>query len=84
MLEKTEGKRRGQQKMRWLDINRHEFEQTPGDSEGLGSLTWCSPWLHKESDEAEQQFILEEYQNFPPHSTIVSNFKRLKSMYFSN
>ena len=28
--------------------NRHEFEQTPGDSEGLGSLECCSPWGHKE------------------------------------
>ena len=28
----------------------HEFEQTPGDSEGQGSLACCSPWGHKESD----------------------------------
>ena len=26
----------------WL--NEHEFEQTPGDSEGQGSLACCSPW----------------------------------------
>ena len=26
------------------------FEQTPGDSEGHGSLACCSPWGHKESD----------------------------------
>ena len=32
----------------WL--NRHEFEQTPGDGEGEGSLACCSPWGHKESD----------------------------------
>ena len=31
----------------WL--NEHEFEQTPGDSEGQGSLGFCSPWVHKES-----------------------------------
>ena len=30
-------------------LNRHEFEQTPGDS--LGS---CSSWGHKESDTTEQ------------------------------
>ena len=30
----------------WL--NRHEFEQTMGDSEGQGSLARCSPWGHKE------------------------------------
>ena len=24
-----------------------EFEQTPGDSEGQGSLACCSPWRHR-------------------------------------
>ena len=28
----------------------HEFEQTPGDSEGQGSLVCCSPWGCKELD----------------------------------
>ena len=32
----------------WLDG--HEFEQTPGDSGGQGSLACCSPWGRKESD----------------------------------
>ena len=32
----------------------HEFEQTEGDSEGQGSLVFCSPWGHKESDTTEQ------------------------------
>ena len=32
----------------WL--NGHEFEQTPGDGEGQGSLVCCSPRDHKESD----------------------------------
>ena len=31
-------------------LNGHEFEQTPGDSEGQGSLACCSPVGHKESD----------------------------------
>ena len=35
----------------WL--NWHEFGQTPGDSEGQGSLACCSPWGHKESDTTE-------------------------------
>ena len=30
-----------------------EFEQTPGDGEGQGSLVCCSPWGHKESDTTE-------------------------------
>ena len=62
MLGKTEGKRRGQQRMRWLDgitdsIN--EFEQAPGDGEGQGSLVCCYPWGRKESDmtATEQHYL---------------------------
>ena len=53
MLGKTEGQRRGQQRMRWLDgitNSGYEFEQTPGDSEGQRSLVCCSPWGGRESD----------------------------------
>ena len=58
MLGKIEGKRRRrEQRMRWLDgiteLNGHEFEQTPGDGKGQGSLACCSPWGHKESDMTE-------------------------------
>ena len=35
-------------------LNGHEFEQTPGDGEGQGSLACCSPWGHKKSDTTEQ------------------------------
>ena len=35
-------------------LNGHEFEQTPGDGEGKGSLVCCSPWGHKELDMTEQ------------------------------
>ena len=31
-------------------LSGHEFEQTPGNSKGLGSLACCSPWGHKELD----------------------------------
>ena len=31
-------------------LDGHEFKQTPGDSEGQGTLACCSPWGHKESD----------------------------------
>ena len=34
-------------------LNRHEFEQAPGDTEGQGSLVCCGPWGHKELDVAE-------------------------------
>ena len=30
-------------------LNGHEFEKTPGDSEGQRSLACCSPWGCKES-----------------------------------
>ena len=53
MLGKIEGKRRkGQQKMirQHHRLNRHESEQTPGDSKGQGNLVCCSPQGYKESD----------------------------------
>ena len=39
-------KAKGEEGSRWLD----EFEQTPGNSEGQGSVACCSPWGRKESD----------------------------------
>ena len=56
MLGKIESRRRkGWQRMRWLDgwhhwLSEDEFEQTPGDGEGQGSLMCCCPWSCKESD----------------------------------
>ena len=39
---------------RWHhQVNGHEFEQIPGDSEGQGSLSCCSTWGHKELDVTE-------------------------------
>ena len=39
----------------WLHrLNWHEFEQTPGDGEGQGSLACCSPWGHRELAMSEQ------------------------------
>ena len=35
-------------------LNGNEFEQTPGDGEGQGTLVCCSPWGHKESDVTER------------------------------
>ena len=37
-----------------MNINEHEFEQTPGDSEEQGSLACCSPWGCKALDMTEQ------------------------------
>ena len=34
-------------------FNGHEFDQTPGDGDGQGSLVCCSPWGHKELDKTQ-------------------------------
>ena len=46
ILEKIEGRRTTEDKIvGWHhQLNGYEFEQTPGDSEGQGSLMCCSPW----------------------------------------
>ena len=58
MLGKTEGRRRrGQQRMRWLDgitdLMEIEFEQALGVGDGQGGLACCRPWGRKESDTTE-------------------------------
>ena len=35
-------------------LNGHEFEQTPGNSEEQGNVACCSSWGHKESDRTWQ------------------------------
>ena len=55
MLGKIEGRRRrGWQKMRWLDgiTKSNEFVQAPGVGDGQGNLC-CCPWGHKELDTTE-------------------------------
>ena len=50
-------KRRGQQRMRWLDgitrLDGHEFEWSLGVGDGQGGLACCDSWGHKESDMTE-------------------------------
>ena len=41
--------------IRWHhQLNGHEFEQTPGDDEGQGTLVCCCIQCHKELDRTEQ------------------------------
>ena len=51
MLGKTEGKRRKvteDEIVGWYhQLNGHEFEQAPVDSEGQERLMWCGSWGHK-------------------------------------
>ena len=58
MLGKIEGRRRRgheDEMVGWHHrLNRHEFEQTLGDSEGQGRLACCRPRGCKKSDTTEQ------------------------------
>ena len=60
MLGKTEGRRRrGRQRMRQLNgitdsMDMMSVSQAPGVGDGQGSLAYCSPWGHRESDMTEK------------------------------
>ena len=53
ILGKIEGRRRSgwqNELVGWHHwLSGHDSAQTPGDTEGQGSLACCSPWCHKES-----------------------------------
>ena len=48
-------------------VNGHEFEQTPGDSEGQGILACCSPWGHRELNTTERLNSNNPYLLFANH-----------------
>ena len=74
MLGKIEGgRRRGQQRMRWYHcFNGHEFEQTPGDCEGQGSLVCCSPWGCKSQTQLSNWTTILIYHLQPPQANKAS------------
>ena len=45
-------------------LNEREFEQTPGDSKGQGSMACCSPWGCKELDMTERLNNTTPFFNF--------------------
>ena len=49
-------------------LNEHEFEQTPGDSEGQGSLACCSPWG---SQGVGHDLATEQQQHVPEGTLLV-------------
>ena len=63
MLGKIEGRRRGRQRMRWLDhhrLDRHESEQALEVGDGQGGLACCDSWGHKESDTTERMIWISQ------------------------
>ena len=54
MLGKIEGgRRRGRQRMRWLDGITNSMDMSLSKLQELGSLACCSLWCHKEADTTE-------------------------------
>ena len=73
-------------------LNRHEFEQAPGDGEGQGSLVCCSPCAYKELDMTERlnnkrlQLILNvEMQGYNDiYPCITTSHRNPNNFYFSH
>ena len=52
-------------------LNGYEFEQTPGDGEGQGSLACCRPWGHKEQD------MTKRLNNNKPEMAVTNSNQRV-------
>ena len=84
MLGKVEGgRRRGRQRMRWLD-GITDSEYTLGVGDGPEGLACCSPWGHKESDTTErlnrtELVLLPNYWRFSFSISLFSEYSGLIS-----
>ena len=54
MLGRIEGRKRGRQRMRWLDGVTNMKDMSLRKLLGQGSWAYCSPWGRKESDTTER------------------------------
>ena len=59
----------------------HEFEQSPGDDEGQGSLAYCSPWSHRVRDDwmAELNWAIKGVLHAPMNSIAPNLLEKVKS-----
>ena len=57
-------------------LSGHEFEQTPGDSKGQGSLACCSSWSRKESDTTTTTATCIKKQKMECATHLVLNFRQ--------
>ena len=62
----------------WTWLSEHESEQTPGDSEGQGSLECCSPWGRRvghdwaTGQQKWSRFLQQNLGSFPKGSALTS------------
>ena len=91
-------RRRGRQRMRWLDgitdFDGRESEWTPGVVDGQGGLVCCDSWGHKESDTTERLNWTELISSLQPklgkqnisspryNTTGVAKCQRYRSNYY--